>query len=216
MEDVGDPCGSAGGISRKGRAVGRGKVSAERGNDAIVDATFSDPAQGEDDLGAFWVFGGNKAWGNVAEDDFGFAATDAAAGPGGQVPASHGNLVAEAKYIGRVGTGGEYVAARLALDEILHGIVAGTQRAERGMIPGQVVKTAPSTADGAGFAVAGKRLVHRRAGSQIEEILRCPDVILRPRANPVEDGGVDGIGVFVHGVRFRQKHCMIFGLNQDY
>lgn len=134
----------------------------------------------------------------MSENDFGFPAADAAAGAGSEAPASHGNLVAETKDVGGVGTGGEHVAARLALDEILHGIVAGTQRAERGMIPRQMVEAAARTADGVIFAVAGKRLVHSRPGTQIEEILGRPDVILRPGPDSIEDGGVDGIGVFVH------------------
>ena len=125
-EDVGDPGGRAGGIRGKGSAVGRGKVSAQLGNDIIVHTTFSDPAQSKDDLSAFRIFRGNKPRGNVAEDDFGFAAADATARAGGQVPAPHGHLVAESEHVGRVGTGREYVATGLALDEILHGIVAGT------------------------------------------------------------------------------------------
>ena len=51
---------------------------------------------------------------------------DAAIGSSGQVPAAHGNLVAEAKDVGRMGTGREDVPTCLAVDEIVHRSVAGT------------------------------------------------------------------------------------------
>jgi len=104
-----------------------------------------------------------------------------------------------------VSTCGENVAAGLALDEVLNGIVAGAQGAERRMVPGHVIKATPHTADGTAFAISGKSLVHRRAGSKIKEVLRSPDMILRSRPDAVENGRVDGICAFVYGGVLRQK-----------
>jgi hypothetical protein len=73
------------------------------------------------------------------------------------------------------------------------------------MVPGHVVEAAPRTANRTAFAISGKSLVHRGAGSKIEEILRSPDVILRPRPDAVENGRVDGICAFVYGGVLRQK-----------
>ena len=83
----------------------------------------------------------------MAKDDFGFAAPDSSNRAGGAVPAPHGHLVAESKDVGGVSTRGENVAAGLALDEVLNGIVAGAQGAKRRMVPGHVIKATSRTAD---------------------------------------------------------------------
>jgi len=180
-------------------------MPAELGNHVVIHGLLADPAKGEDDLCAFRVFRGNEARRNVAEDDFGFAAADAATRAGGKMPAPHRHLVAETEGICGMGTRGKDVTTRLALHKILHGIVAGAKRAQCRVCPWNVVETAASTADGATLAVAGKRFVHGGTGSQIEEILRRPDVTLLPRPYAVEDGGVDGVGVFVHGGQFTSE-----------
>lgn len=127
MEDVSDPCGCAGGISRQCYAVRLRQVSAKFGNDIVIHGTFPNPAQSQNDLRAFRIFRGDKPWGNVTENDFGFTATDAAARTGGEVPAFHGYLITESEHVGSVSPGGKDVATRLALDEILHSAKAGTE-----------------------------------------------------------------------------------------
>lgn len=72
----------------------------------------------------------------MAEHNFGFSAVDSTAWAGGEVRAAHRHLIAETKGIGGVGTGGENVATGFAVHEILHGVVTGAERTERGMIPG--------------------------------------------------------------------------------
>ena len=77
------------------------------------------------------------------------------------------------------------------------------------MLAEKVVEPAASTTQLVGLHVAGKRLVHGDAGAQIQKIYRRPDVVLRSRPDPVENGGVNGVGVFFHGyMRFRQKNTM--------
>jgi hypothetical protein len=49
---------------------------------------------------------------------------------------------------------GENIAAGLALDEILHGFVAGAEVAELWMVPRQMVEATTCTADGLVLAVA--------------------------------------------------------------
>ena len=83
----------------------------------------------------------------MAKDDFGFAAPDSSSRAGREVPAPHGHLVAESEDVGGVSTRGENVAAGLALDEVLNGIVAGAQGAKRRMVPGHVIKATSRTAD---------------------------------------------------------------------
>jgi len=160
VEDVGNPCGRATRIRWKCGTLGRRKIPTEFGNNGVIDTTFSDPPQGEDDQGALRVFCRNEARGDVAEDDFGFAAADAATRAGGAIPASHGHLVGEAKGVGGVRAAWKHLAASLALDEILHGLVAWTQCSKHRIMPGHVIEAAACTADETGFAVAGKSLVH--------------------------------------------------------
>lgn len=62
-----------------------------------------------------------------------------------------------------------------------------------------MIEAATRTVDYSAFAVAGKSLVHGRTGAKIQKILRSPDMILRSRPDSVENGGVNGICVFVHG-----------------
>ena len=217
MEDVCDPCGGAGGIGDQIGAIGQGEVPAELGNDIVIHSTLAEPTQGENDLGALRVFRVNEARGNVPEHDFGFAATDAAIGSGGEVPAAHGNLVAEPKDVCRVGPGWKHVTSGLALDKILHGVVAGAKRTERRVVPRYMVKAAARTADETAFEVAGKGIVHRRARPEIKEIQRSPDTILRPRPNSVEDSGVNRINVLFHGgMAFREKLYSFFCRKQEY
>jgi hypothetical protein len=69
-----------------------------------------------------------------------------------------------------------------------------------------MVEAAARTADETAFAIAGKGIVHRRARPEIKKIQRSPDMVLRPRPDSVEDGGVNGINVLFHGgVPFREK-----------
>jgi len=61
-----------------------------------------------------------------------------------------------------------------------------------------VVEAAASTADETAFEVAGKGIVHRCTRSEIKEIQRSPDTVLRSRPDSVEDRGVNGINVLFH------------------
>lgn len=70
MEDVGDPGGSAGGIGDQIGAVARREFPAEFGNDFVIYRPPAKPAESENDLGAFRIFRGNKAWGYVTKNDF--------------------------------------------------------------------------------------------------------------------------------------------------
>jgi hypothetical protein len=80
-----------------------------------------------------------------------------------------------------------------------------------------MVKAATRSADETAFAVAGKGIVHRRPRSQIKEIQRSPDTILRTRPDSVEDSGVNGINVFFHnGMAFREKLYRFFCRNQEH
>jgi len=124
VENVRDPCGCASGIRRQCGAVGRRQVPAQLCDDVVIHGAFANPAKGKDDMRAFRILCGNKSWGYVAKDDFRFAASDASTRAGSEVPTAHRHLIAEAKHVGRVSTSGEHVAAGLAMDEILHGIVA--------------------------------------------------------------------------------------------
>lgn len=79
------------------------------------------------------------------------------------------------------------------------------------MVSGLVIEAAPHTTDGTAFTVAGKGFVHRRTRSEIGEIQRSPDMVLRPRPDSIEDCSVYGVGMFFHGdARFRQKLYWFF------
>ena len=85
------------------------------------------------------------------------------------------------------------------------------------MVPRLVVEAAPRTTDGTALAVAGKGIVHRRTRSEIKEIQRSPDTVLRPRPDSVEDCGVNGISMLFHGgAPFREKLYTFFCRNQEY
>jgi hypothetical protein len=74
-----------------------------------------------------------------------------------------------------------------------------------------MIKSASSTAEHLGFAVSGERFVHSSAGANIQEIRRCPDAIFLSRLDSGKDGGIDGVGMFLHGVTiFRQKYVSNF------
>lgn len=199
MEDVGDPSRSAGGIGDESGAVVRGEAPAKFGNHRVIHGAFADPAEGEDDLGAFRVFSVHETRGYVTKDDFRFAVVDSSVRAGGQVASSHGDLIAESKDVGGMGTGGKHITTGFAEDEILHGIVTRTKLAELWMLFGNVVEAAPRTTDGAVFAVAGQRLVHGGARTKIKKILRSPDTFLGTRTYAFENGGGDGVSSFFDG-----------------
>ena len=74
-----------------------------------------------------------------------------------------------------------------------------------------MVKAPPGTAKVLSAAVAGERFVHGSAGAKIQKIRRCPDAIFLPRLDSGEDGGIDGVSMFLHGVTiFRQKYASNF------
>lgn len=70
-----------------------------------------------------------------------------------------------------------------------------------------MVEPATSATQLVGLHVAGKRLVHGDAGAQIQKICRRPDVVLRSRPDPGENGGVNGVGVFFHGCMRPRLRC---------
>jgi hypothetical protein len=74
-----------------------------------------------------------------------------------------------------------------------------------------MIKSASSTPQHPGFAVAREGLVHGSAGAKIQKICRCPDAIFLPGPDSVEDGGIDGVSMFLHRViQFRQKYVSNF------
>lgn len=80
------------------------------------------------------------------------------------------------------------------------------------MVPGQMVETAPRTIDDSAFAVAGKSIVHCRPRTEIEEILRNPDMVFRPRPDSVEDRSINGIYVFFHGEAYFERNLTSFSV----
>lgn len=199
MKDVGDPCRGTVGVCHEGCAVARRKVSSKFFNNGVIHGAFTKPAESKNNLSAFRIFCGDKAWRYVTKDDFRFAVVDSSVRASGQVASSHGDLIAESKDIGGMSAGWKHITTGFAVDEILHGIVTRTELAELWMSFGSVVEAAPSTTDGAVFAVTGKRLVHRRARAKIKKILWSPDTFLGTRAYAFENGGGDGVSSFIDG-----------------
>ena len=79
-----------------------------------------------------------------------------------------------------------------------------------------VIKTPPRPVDVPGLAMTGKRLVHSGARAKVAEIHGHPDTALRPGSDTVEDGSVDGMGVFFHGLDISsEKHIIILTKDKD-
>ena len=73
-----------------------------------------------------------------------------------------------------------------------------TENAKQWTYHGQMIEPAPGATEDADLRIAGKGFVHSRPGAEIEEVRRRPDIVLGPGPDAVEDGGVDGVGVFLH------------------
>ena len=135
-------------------------------------------------------------------------AFDLGDGTRGEQHGPHGNLVTQAQRIGRMGAGGVDPGAISATNGVVKLGIGRDQIAKDRVLAENVIQPAASAAELAGRHVAGKRLVHRGAGAQIQKIRRRPDVVLGSRPDPVENGGVYGVGVFFQGcMRFRQKNA---------
>ena len=132
---------------------------------------------------------------------------DAATCSRGKQHGTHGDLITQSQSIGRMGTGGVDPGAIPAAYRIVELGIGRDHIAKDRVLAENVIQPATSAAQLAGLHVAGKRLVHGGAGAQIQKIRRRPDVVLRSRPDPVENGGVNGVGMFLHGgMRFRQNN----------
>ena len=209
-EDIGNPGGGTSEVVQQARPIHRGQVAAQAGDDVIVHKTPADGAERQNGECAGMVPGGNKARRDVFEHEGARPLADAATGSRGEQHGPHGNLVTQAQRIGRVGTGGVDPGAIPAANGVVKLGIGRDQIAKDRVLAENVIQPATSAAELAGLHVAGKRLVHGGAGAQIQKIRRRPDVVLRSRPDPVENGGVNGVGVFFHGsMRFRQNNTLI-------
>ncbi len=208
-EDIGYPGGGTGEVIQQGSAIHRGQVAAQAGDDFIVHKPPADGAERQNGEGAGMVPGGNKARRDVFEHERARPSADAATGSRGEQHGTHGNLITQAQRVGRMGAGGVDPGAIPAANGIVKLGIGCDQIAKDRVLAKNVIQPATSAAQLAGLHVAGKRLVHGSAGAEIQKIRRRPDVVLRSRPDPVENGGVNGVGVFFHdGMRFRQKNTL--------
>ena len=208
-EDIGNPGGGTSKVVQKGRPIHRRQVAAQAGDDVIVHKPPADGAERQNGECAGMVPRGHKARRDVFEHEAAWPLADAATSSRGEQHGAHGNLVAQAQSIGRMGPGGEDPGAISAANGIVELGSGRDQIAKDWVLAENVIQPATSAAELAGLRVAGKSLVHGSAGAQIQKIRRRPDIVLRSRPDPVENGGVNGVGVFFHGcMRFRQKNTL--------
>ena len=133
---------------------------------------------------------------------------DAATCSRGKQHGTHGDLITQSQSIGRMGTGGVDPGAIPAAYRIVELGIGRDHIAKDRVLAENVIQPATRPAQLAGLHVAGKCLVHGGAGAQIQKIRWRPDVVLRSRPDSVENGGVNGVGVFFHlCIQFRQKYA---------
>ena len=123
---------------------------------------------------------------------------NAAAPTTGEIPRAHRHLIAQSEGIGGMRSRGKDVAVAFPAQQVLPSVVAGTNAAHDGVVTRQMIEPAPGATKDADLRIAGKGFVHGRPGAEIKEVRRRPDMALGPGPDAVEDGGVDGVGVFLH------------------
>ena len=116
----------------------------------------------------------------------------------GQEHGAHGHLIRKPKRIGGVSPCGQDARVIPTGDRVVKRASIRTENAKQWTYHGQMIEPAPGATKDADLRIAGKGFVHSRPGAEIKEVRRRPDIVLRPGLDAVEDGGVDGVGVFLH------------------
>jgi hypothetical protein len=116
----------------------------------------------------------------------------------GQEHGAHGYLIRKPECIGGVSPCGQDARVIPAGDRVVKRAGIRTENAKQWTHHGQMIEPAPGATKDADLRIAGKGFVHGRPGAEIKEVRRRPDIVLRPGPDAVEDGGVDGVGVFLH------------------